>query len=104
VEILDFFLNYFIASCIFNFIYYIFDLETCVYTYIQKLDNFIIKEMERKDPFHPFLKYLKTRQDYNKVRTALYKKPILKVTLDLIYFPITLTILICIFFVKLTMK
>ena len=101
---MNFILDYVIVSCLFNLVYYSFDLETYICNYVKSIQDVMMKEMERRDPFHPFLKNLKNRPDILEVRKELDKFPIQKLIRDLIFFPINFIILCCIMFDKMIKK
>jgi len=100
---LDPILNFIIVSCIFNLPYYWFNWEEKLIEYVQGLQDTMIREMERRDPFHPFLKELKGRP-IESVRKELDTKPVLKLIRDMVFFPLNLTLMLFILIDKVKKK
>lgn len=83
----NFLVNFIILSCLFNIPYYWFNWEETMQEYVEKLQKSMIEEMERRDPFHPFLKDLHSKP-IGDIYKNLDNKPILKLIRDMLFFPI----------------
>ena len=88
----DLMLNFLILSCIFNIPYYWFNWEEKIIKHVQGLQDTMIREMERRDPSHPFLKELRNRP-VESIRRDLDSKPVLKLIRDMIFFPLNLVLM-----------
>lgn len=96
-------LDYLICSCIFNLIYYFFNINLKVKEYLLESYKNMIREMERHDPFHPLLKDLK----YNLIQFDKHSRndpSHLTILKDLIFFPFNIVIILFIIFDKIITK
>ena len=99
----EFFVNFIIVSCLFNIPYYWFNWEEKTLKYIKEVQESMIKEMERRDPFHPLLKDLRSRP-LGEIHKDLENKPLLKLIRDMLFFPINLVLMVIIVIDKLVKK
>ena len=92
-------INYIIISCIFNLVYYWFNLEDQVIKHVREFQDDLIRELERRDPFHPFLKKLRDRS-LQDMRSDIDNQPLFRLMRDILLFPLNLLLILLIMFDK----
>lgn len=87
-------LNYVIVSCIFNVFYYYFNCSDKINKYVNNNIDRMVREIEKRDPFNPFIKDLKKKKTENSQSQLSIP---FKIFSDLIFFPFNLLIMVFLF-------
>ena len=86
---ITFLLNYLIISCVFNFFYYWFNVRSHIHKYILDTINFMLGELEKRDPLNPLIKDLKS-QTSEILNSTVITEPFFRLFGDLLFFPVNL--------------
>jgi len=101
---LNFTINYIIASCLFNIPFYWFDLEKKMLGIIQSERDTVIQDLRAEDPNHPTLDSILSMGSTEDILNERAKHPTSNLFKNLIFFPVYLIFYIIIIIGRFTKK